>query len=84
MVHVYALPPNFPINHSMIPSPATPTPMLPLYSIETNALGYCKCSLLELSNSQALLAVPSTLKDDFVNYMNSLPQIAHLLKIMKG
>lgn len=38
--------------------------MQPLLTVETNALGYCKCSLLSSdTTNEALVAVPSTLDD---------------------
>lgn len=39
----------------------------PLHSIDTNALGYCKCDVLEISSSEALIAVPSTLDDNLAD-----------------
>lgn len=39
----------------------------PLYSIDTNALGYCKCAILEFSSNRALVAVPSTLDDNLAD-----------------
>ncbi|KAK9893649.1 WD40 repeat-like protein [Cystobasidium minutum MCA 4210] len=50
-----------------LPSIANPTALEPLYSLGTNALGYCKCSILQMNSSEALLAVPSTLEDHLVD-----------------
>jgi hypothetical protein len=49
-----------------MPTPALPTSLKPLCTIETNALGYCKCSVLETDGEEALVAVPATLHDDMV------------------
>ena len=49
------------------PSIASPTDMSPLYTIETNALGYCKCAILELDQDEAFVAVPSTLDDNLAD-----------------
>lgn len=39
----------------------------PLHVLEVNAVGFCKCSLLELENQEALVATPSTLEDCYVD-----------------
>ncbi|CAD6569962.1 MAG: ASTRA complex subunit [Cyphobasidiales sp. Tagirdzhanova-0007] len=66
-IHVYSLPSETLPVCSTLPSSTSPTRITPLYTIETNALGYCKCSLLQLSDCQALVAVPSTLRDELVD-----------------
>jgi hypothetical protein len=50
------------------PSRNNPTTDIePLYTIETNALGYCKCSTLAIGNDEALVAVPATLDDNTID-----------------
>jgi hypothetical protein len=49
------------------PSMASPSSMTPLFTIETNALGYCKCAIQELDADEALVAVPSTLDDNLAD-----------------
>lgn len=50
-----------------LPSLTNLTPLKPLFTLETNALGYCKCAVLQTSSSEALVAVPSTLDDSLVD-----------------
>lgn len=67
-IHVFPFAEDVTPSYQAIPSPAQPTNLKPLYTIETNALGYCKCSLLELEGEEALVAVPATLHDDLVRF----------------
>ena len=55
-------------NRTSLPSPTSPDELLPAYSIQVNALGYCKCSLWPVSAGQALIAVPATLEDSQVAF----------------
>ena len=61
-------------SRTILPSPASPDELLPAYSIEVNALGYCKCSLWPISVGQALIAVPATLEDSQVGLYNAKMQ----------
>lgn len=50
------------------PSIASPSLLTPTCSIDINALGYCKLSLIQLPQAgQALIAVPSVLHDELVD-----------------
>lgn len=71
-IHYFHLPSSTPsisgTAATAVPSPKDPTPLEPTWSLNVNALAYCKMSLLRLLSEsnvepQALVAVPALTKD---------------------
>jgi hypothetical protein len=67
-IHVYPLPADpSSTTDSIPPSLSNPTPLEPLYSLDVNALTYCRFSLLPLATQEAYIAVPATLQDELID-----------------
>ena len=70
-IHVFKLParPEAIASGRVAPTPsyAAPSQLNPLYSLDVNALAYCKFGLLRLDTTRALIAVPAVLEDDKVS-----------------
>ena len=68
-IHVFRLP-SFETDSQEIPSVTYPTPLAPMYTVEINALGYCRCAFLPLLQKQALVAVPAVLDDSLIDVIH--------------
>lgn len=53
-----------------VPSPKAPTPLVPEWSMDVNAMAFSKMSILRLSDGTALIAVPALTKDEMVSVHN--------------